>query len=230
MGGLGCWTPEHESLSGGRLATLLAIALFAYLFWSWPVFYPIRIFTVILHELGHAVAGLATGGGVSYIKVFSNISGLCATGGMRMVVLPAGYIGAMLFGCLILLAAAKTPYDKSLSAALGLALLLVTFLYIRNVFGFFAGLAWGGGLLYAGRKLDSDVNDFLLSFIGLCTCGNAFGSARAHLIQGRACITDAKIMAREYLLPAWFWGWLWMAVIVALFLGTLWLVLKPKRR
>jgi hypothetical protein len=209
---------------------LLVVSLLAYFFWSWPVFYPIRIFTVLLHELGHALAGLLTGGDVAFIKVFSNVSGVCATGGLRPVVLAAGYIGAMTFGCLILLAAAKTSCDRSVSAAIGIAVLLVTFLYIRNVFGFLAGLAWGGGLLYAGRRLDGEANDFLLSFIGLTVCFTAFGSARAHLIQGRACVTDAKILAHEYWIPAWLSGWLWMGIVCVLFLGTLVLVLRPRRR
>lgn len=213
-----------------RLAVVLLISVLAYFFWNWPVFYPIRVFTVLLHELGHAVAGLLTGGDVAYIKVFSNISGRCAASGLRPVVLAAGYIGAMAFGCLILLAAARTAYDRSVSAAIGVAVLLVTFLYIRNIFGFLAGLAWGGGLLYAGRRLDAEVNDFLLSFIGLTVCFHAFGSARAHLIQGRACVTDAKILAHEYWIPAWLSGWVWMGIVATLFLGTLWLVLKPARR
>ena len=213
-----------------RLAVLVVISLLAYFFWSWPVFYPIRVFTVLLHELGHAVAGLVTGGDVAYIKVFSNISGRCATSGLRPVVLAAGYIGAMAFGCLILLGAAKTAYDRSLSAALGVVILAVTFLYIRNVFGFLAGLAWGGGLLYAGRRLDSEANDFLLSFVGLTVCFQGLRSAWSHLIQGRGCVTDAKMMAREYFGPHWLWGWMWMAVIAVIFLGTLALVLKPKRR
>ncbi|MBI5239633.1 MAG: M50 family metallopeptidase [Elusimicrobia bacterium] len=213
-----------------RLFILVLVAALAYFFWNWPVFYPIRVFTVLLHESGHAVAGLLTGGDVSSIKVFSNVSGVCYASGLRPVVLAAGYIGAMFFGCLILLAAARTAYDRSVSAALGIAVLLVTFLYIRNVFGFLAGLAWGGGLLYAGRRLDGEVNDFLLSFVGLTVCFHGLNSAWAHLIQGRACNTDAKMMAREYFGPHWLWGWLWMGVIVVLFLGTLALVLKPKRR
>ena len=49
----------------------------------------------LVHELGHGLAAILTGGSFLYFEVFPNGGGLAHTsGGLRFVVIPAGYLGA----------------------------------------------------------------------------------------------------------------------------------------
>jgi hypothetical protein len=53
-----------------RLRLLLGIAAFyiaLWFLWYTPVIFPLKIFVVLLHEISHALAALATGGTVERI-------------------------------------------------------------------------------------------------------------------------------------------------------------------
>ncbi len=54
-----------------QTALLLAgMFVVVWVLWDTPIVYPIKIFVVTLHELGHAMATLLTGGEVLSIQLF----------------------------------------------------------------------------------------------------------------------------------------------------------------
>lgn len=56
---------------------------------------PMRLLSVFVHEFGHASACWMTGGKVSGIEVYNNEGGVTKfQGGVRLVVIPAGYVGS----------------------------------------------------------------------------------------------------------------------------------------
>ncbi|HEX3044230.1 MAG TPA: M50 family metallopeptidase, partial [Bacillota bacterium] len=117
----------------GLLGVMLVLLFF---FWDTPFVYPIKIFVVLLHEISHGIAAMLTGGAIAKILISPDQGGLCYTaGGWRFLVLSAGYLGSMLWGGLILLAAGRTNWDKWISTLMGLCILGVTLLYVRNTFG-----------------------------------------------------------------------------------------------
>jgi len=90
---------------------LLLIILTAVLFWVFKFYVPyglyivlpINLFVTFLHELGHAIFALLTGGQVHEVFIHANGSGYAATaGGIRLLILMGGYIGSALFGNLLL--------------------------------------------------------------------------------------------------------------------------------
>jgi hypothetical protein len=81
--------------------------------------FPIDVFVVFLHEFGHAVAAMITGGDVAQLVMFPDDPGVagyaCTGGGFRPLVLMGGYIGSALFGAAFLrLGMAKQCYSKAL--------------------------------------------------------------------------------------------------------------------
>src|SRR2546423_4859239 len=92
--------------------TLLIAATISVVLWFIPfaefVTYPFRIFVTFIHEGGHAIAALLTGNSVASLSVAPNASGLTETyttnGGVfsQMFISSAGYLGAMIFGTLLL--------------------------------------------------------------------------------------------------------------------------------
>jgi hypothetical protein len=62
------------------------------------IIYPFKLIVTILHETGHALGALLTGGIVDSIQINPDGSGWCKTGGgMHGVVLMGGYLGSAFF-------------------------------------------------------------------------------------------------------------------------------------
>jgi len=91
-----------------RLLLPLALAVVFVLLFDSIVVYPFRLFVVFLHEVGHGTAAVLTGGRIVSIGISPDEGGVCVTrGGIRFVVLNAGYLGSLLFGALFLVLGAR---------------------------------------------------------------------------------------------------------------------------
>ena len=212
-----------------RLLGLAAVLASLWFLWDTRVVYPIRILVTFLHESSHGLAAVLTGGHIDKITVEANGSGLCFTrGGWRWVILPAGYLGSMFWGGVILILACRTRWDKFISLVLGLGLIAVTLLYVRSWFGFGSGLLIGAALASAGRWLPEDANDALLTCIGSASCLYAIFDIRD--ITRAAGTTDASMFSAEILpLPPAVWAVLWGALAVVCLAAALKVALAPGR-
>jgi hypothetical protein len=146
-------------LRNGLTAALFALA------WNSVPLRPLRVLVVLLHEIFHALASLATGGGVLGIEVLSHSSGLTTlAGGSPPAVYAAGYLGTALLGSLLLAAGPLARVKRFLYLGIGLLLLAGTLLAVRNPFGRAYGLAVGvllTGLFFRQFPFSSWLTDFL---------------------------------------------------------------------
>jgi len=195
---------------------LLAITAAVFALWHTPVVVPIKILVVFLHEMSHAAAAWLTGGSVEQISVSPRQGGFAITrGGNRFAILSAGYLGSLLMGVALLLAALRGTADRAIIALLGASLLLVTALYVRDLFAAaFCGVA---GVLFAAD-------------------GAAFGPPcqrsdvardrldQRHLVPydifddtiARAGLpSDARMLAQEFGGTPVIWGALWLVISLA---------------
>ncbi|MBT3604705.1 MAG: M50 family peptidase, partial [Candidatus Latescibacteria bacterium] len=73
----------------------MLLAVIALALWDTPFVKPFRVFVVWMHEMGHAMATLVTGGEVAELRVRWNESGhVMSRGGIRPIISSAGYVGA----------------------------------------------------------------------------------------------------------------------------------------
>ncbi len=194
---------------------LLAILLL----WNTWFVYPLKVLVVFFHELAHGLAAIVTGGSIVRIKLTRQQGGLCVTqGGVRFVVLTAGYLGSLLFGGAVLLLAARSQDDKKISGTLAAILLLVTLLFVRPWFGFgmIFGVVAGGGLLLAALYLGKDANDWLLRVIGIVSCLYAVLDIKSDILDRPEANSDAHMLAELTGIPTLFWGLLWIAIALVL--------------
>ncbi len=181
------------------------------LLWNTPVVYPVKLFTVFLHELSHGLAAVFSGGRIVSIKVAADQGGLATTaGGWPLLIASAGYLGSMLFGGLILLAASRSRADKLISIFIALTVAAVTLLFVRNLFGFAFGLAFAAGMAALGRWGGAALNDFVLRLLGLTSVLYAIIDIYGDLIARTVPCSDAAAMSRLLFGPPMLWGVIWM--------------------
>ncbi len=202
------------------LFLLLGILALIILFWNFILLYPLKLFTVLLHEISHGLAAILTGGRFLRLEISPEMGGVATTaGGWRILVVSAGYLGSMLWGGLVVLLASRLKNDKLISYVIGVILLLLTALFIRGWFGMIFGILFGGGMIALGKFAPAAVNDFVLKVIGLTSVLYAVIDIKDDLISRTVEHSDAWEMSRLLLLPAVFWGILWgvLAVVAAFF-------------
>lgn len=122
-----------------RQTLLLALGAFALVFVMWqadlaaPLLYPFRLLVTFVHEAGHGLAALLSGGRFIEFQVFANGAGVTTTaGGSRLLILPAGYLGAALFGAVLLYAANRMRSVRLLTLILGVFFAGIALLFTQE--------------------------------------------------------------------------------------------------
>ena len=220
--------PVHKGIADSGVlmlvvATILVAVVGALPFGS-TALYPFSLFVTLLHETGHAIATIATGGTVSSLQISSDLSGVTLTrGGTMALIAPAGYLGATLAGVgLLLLPLRWARWAIGTLAAVPLATLLL--FHPVDSFTAIWSLGFAAVLGVAAWKLPVRWLAFLQIFLGVEAGLNAFrdlltlifiSGSNAH-IQ-----TDAENMSRTLFLPATFWAVTWTVISVLLLVWAL---------
>lgn len=213
----------------------LAVALiaFALVFIVWHVpqldflLYPLRLFVTFVHETGHGLAALLTGGEIGRLVVFSNGSGVATTaGGTRALILPAGYVGAALFGGALFYLANTVLFSRTISMALALLVAAVSIVYTD-----FLSTAWLVGIGFAvalglvAWKVNRNGNLLVLNLLAVITGLNAVMDVVGLVSNSSASLGDVRNDAAAFsaeiapLIPAAVWAILW-ALLAVLILGA----------
>jgi len=191
------------------------MAFFVALWFLWDTWIvtPLKLFVVLLHEISHGLAAMATGGAIEKIVVTSDLGGACyCGGGDAFLTLSAGYLGSLLWGAALVLAAARLGRRSSwVTGAIGVFIGLVTVLYVRNPFGLLFGLGFGAALIAAARYLSPAVNGRVLWALGLTSCLYAVLDIKSDILDRPELRSDARMLAEMTGVPTVVWGGLWIA-------------------
>jgi hypothetical protein len=215
--------PRHQR----RLIFIAVFAIYFVLLWVlWPTLavYPLKIFVVFLHELSHAMAGVATGGHVERITLSAAEGGATyVRGGSGFITLSAGYLGSLVWGLLLLLAAnARPARARATLSALAVLTLFATVMFVRSMFGFGFGLMFGLVLLIASRRLPAAGVRVALTVLGLTSALYAVLDIRDDVLARPSAESDANMLAHMTGIPTVVWGVLWITIALV----CCWLVLR----
>ena len=216
-------------------ACALTIALY-FIPYAGYATYPLRLLVTFIHEGSHALMCLLTGGMVRSIAIEPDGSGLTQTlGGFGPLISSAGYLGATLYGALLIGLLRRGVGGRPLLLATGVCVGLATLgvlgglaAFSFNIFGLLWGVALTAALVFAGLRLSPAVAGWVVAFIGVQCALNALFDLRTlfTLSVTSATPTDAMNMQRMTWIPAPVWATLWIITALAL----LWYVLRSGRR
>jgi len=201
---------------------LFALTALVAVLWNTPLMIPLKILVVFFHELSHGAAAWITGGDIVSISLSSDQGGVATTrGGSRFLILTAGYLGSLLIGVALLIAALRSQADKAIVAGLGFVMLAITALYIRDLFPLLFCLGTAAALLLMARFLPNDANDLALRIIGLTSMIYVPRDIISDTIE-RAHLRSDAFMLAEYLGgTTQMWGGLWLVLSVVAILACL---------
>ncbi len=210
---------RHPSATRRKLTFLAGFAAYfatVWFLWDTVVVYPLKIFVVMLHEISHGIASVATGGTIERIVLDPAEGGACyCGGGNAFITLSAGYLGSLFWGVVLLAATdAKRISNRFLVFAVGALVVLLTALYVRNGFGFFFGLAFGTVLMIAGRKLGAGVSRVILTALGLTSCLYAILDIKSDILDRPHLESDAAMLAELTGIPTMTWGFVWIGIAI----------------
>jgi len=200
---------------------------------------PLQTFTTALHEFGHALMTLATGGTVTGLTMVPDGEGAGGLtfhrGGIGPLVSSAGYMGAALFGSLLIWFGRKEESAKTVLMVLGVVFTLSCLLFItpglldsrhggEAWMSLGIGLAMGVALFFAGAKLPAALAHMSLLILGGQTALSALGDVW-YLIQisvgfsAHGSFSDATNMASYTGIPAAVWSIVWglMSLVLVVF-------------
>lgn len=200
---------------------LMVLAIIASLFYApgWLIA-PLKWFEVFFHEFSHGLAALITGGSIVRVDLQFGGSGTCTyRGGIRPLVVFAGYAGASMWGWAIYSAAAAV-HQRTAHVLIGLllaTLVLVAVLWSRDLETWIILLVMGAILALLLRHGEQSLLKGFVEFIGLFILISSIQSPLFLLdSQGRG---DAATLRGLSGIPEWIWIALWMLIgLVALLL------------
>ena len=176
---------ENEQINYRRRALFIAMVamVVTYFMWNIPqldmIMYPLRLFVTYVHETGHAVMVLLTGGRIQEFVVSSDGSGhVISTGGTRALIAPAGYIGAALFGSTLFYVVNRLPrFANNIAYLLGGGMVFFTLAFILpssiKPLALTIGITFGVILLAVASKLPQMLTLLVLNVLAIITALNA---------------------------------------------------------
>lgn len=183
---------------------------------------PLKILIVYLHELSHALATFLTGGEVVTLSVSPQQGGLVTSrGGSRFLILTAGYLGSLLIGVGLFIAAVRTKLDQFVLGGLGFAMILVSLLYSNDFFSLAFGIGAGVALLAMAWFLGHGPNDLALRVIGLASMIYVPYDIFSDSIARSYLRSDARMLAEEFGGTTVLWGGLWLVISLLVIWATL---------
>ncbi len=205
---------------------IIFIALMA--LWNTIIIKPIKLFTVFLHELGHAFMAVVTGSNITGLSIYFNESGhvtsLPKDWFSAFLIANGGYLGSVLFAICILLLR-NTKFKKYIIGFIAIIFLGVTFRYSGIIsFTMLYSVIFAAFAIIVYMVQNEKLHDWVIEIIGIGSVTYAIYDTFVDtvLLQvnyqfglfrlGTMPVTDAVLLSRLTHIPAIVWGVIWLAV------------------
>jgi len=180
------------------------------------VLYPVTLLVTFLHEFGHAMGAIATGGDVLQLRVAPDGSGHTLTrGGSQGVILIGGYLGSAVLGnILFYIGARKRSHARNCVLTLAVLMVLAGVLWFESFTS--TGILFGFAALLYFIAVKTDWEQDMLMFLGL--------AAVLYIIQDFRVGPQSDLARYEAVVgifPAQIWMYIWLGLAGLLFYANL---------
>ena len=222
------------------IATVITIALW-FIPYAGILVYPIRLFVTFIHEGGHALMTLLTGGAVQSLTIASDGSGLtysASTGWFAsLLVSSAGYLGTTFFGVMMLALIRFNVSPKKILLGCGILIGVMTlvFGFISPVFNFLSlqvayssvlftivtGALLTVALITLAKFSTIRTANFAAAFLAIQCLLNSLSDLKTLFVinspfSGSDIMNDAGNMANATGLPGIVWVFIWIGISIAM--------------
>lgn len=202
-------------------AVLAGLILVTFVFWGTWLTWPVQLLVVFVHECGHALAAVLTGGEVRGLTIDAGgLSGRTATrGGFPFLILQSGYLASAIFGAALVTAAARPATARNTLLVLAVTIAGGALAFARPLLGvtLLFALALAALFTWASRKAPDAVVRWGLVYVAAVSALYALLDIREDLLRsGGPARTDATLLAARTGIPAILWGVLWASIAVAM--------------
>ena len=205
---------EKDLTKKQTMGASLVLAIASMFFWnSWWVV-PVKYLTVFFHEMSHGIMAILTGGSIVTLNLNFQQGGLCVSrGGIFSLILCAGYLGSLIWGCVLLILSGK--YRKSKE--------IINFLCVVTCIGIYLSSGWQtitimcgllGMLLFIGNCTKPQTREILVNFFALSSCMYVIYDIADDLIFRTVAESDASQLAKliGFGCPSILVGLVWLAI------------------
>lgn len=224
-------TKEAPQLNRRKALVITMIAAtIVFVLWNIPalalILYPLKLFTTYVHETGHAITTLLTGGRIVEFVVELDGSGhILRRGGWDWLVGPAGYLGAAFFGSWLFFGINRFPrFVNAVAVILGIgAALFTVFFAFGNFIALLIGVSFGMLLLALGLKARPFLVLLVLNVLAISTALNALFDLQMLLriieVAGVDVPNDAVAFSQRVtpLVPPWIIALIWAGIALLMF-------------
>ncbi len=208
----------------------IVVALYALLLllagrYGRAVIYPINLFVTVLHELGHALGGIISGGKVEYVQINADGSGKASVlGGNALIILMGGYLGSAIFGNIIFYIGVKAgKLARAALYVLGGFMLLSGVIWFSHLFSTLTLFVFGGALITLAHK--QWVMREALMFLGLASL--------IYIIRdfNVGPSSDLALYASIIkIIPAALWMYIWLGLVLVMTYFNLRMILRAPNK
>jgi hypothetical protein len=219
-----------------RAALLLAIALVSILLWQTAVgrllLYPFTILATWFHEMGHGLAAMLAGRGFERLLIFADGSGVAESlrpadgyGLTDALVAASGPLGPAVAGALLILASRSPGATRGALAALGVALVFSTLVWVRSPTGWLVLPVLGAAIALLALRGSGPWQRFAVQVLGVQAAISAWQQfdylfSPGGSVGGELHRSDTGAIADVLLLHYWVWGAILSGAILALLWGS----------
>jgi len=220
------------------LLLIFAFIVVTWFAWHTPFIYPIKLFTVTMHETGHALAASIFGGKAVKLAVNRYQGGITQyqiaetmQGWKKFIIASSGYLGSIIIGALFLLLA-HTRAAPWLLWLIGFSLLLETAFFVRDWFT--AGIC-AIAILFCGAVgwlAPNSIKVFIAKFIATVSCCYAIFDIRDDVLRfgsEQRVGSDAHALQDLTGMPYYVWGIIWILISIAILYKVLRYITKNKQ-
>lgn len=189
------------------------------------ILHPINLFVTVLHELGHALGGIISGGKVEYVQINADGSGKASVlGGNVLIILMGGYLGSAIFGNILFYIGVRAGrLARAALYILGGFMLLSGVIWFSHIFSTLTLFIFGGFLVLLAHK--EWIMREALMFMGLASL--------IYIIQdfNVGPSSDLALYASIIkIIPASLWMYIWLGLVLLLTAFNIRMILRQEVR